>query len=46
VKSQFALARVIGPSLYAGIEFSDRDMPMRWWSRESSPAWRSPMVLF
>ncbi len=31
VKSQFAFARVIGPSLYAGIEFSDRDMPVRWW---------------
>jgi uncharacterized protein (DUF433 family) len=30
VKSQFAFARVIGPSLYAGIEFSNRDMPMRW----------------
>jgi uncharacterized protein (DUF433 family) len=31
VKSQFAFARVIGPSLYAGIEFSNRDMPVRWW---------------
>lgn len=31
VKSQFAFARVIGPSLYAGIEFSNRDMPARWW---------------
>ncbi len=30
-KSQFAFARVIAPSLYAGIEFSDRDMPARWW---------------
>jgi uncharacterized protein (DUF433 family) len=30
-KSQFAFARVIGPSLYAGIEFSDGDMPIRWW---------------
>ncbi|MBV9555398.1 MAG: DUF433 domain-containing protein [Alphaproteobacteria bacterium] len=30
-KSQLAFARVIGPSLYAGIEFSDRDMPLRWW---------------
>jgi len=31
VKSQFAFARIIGPSLYAGIEFSDRDIPARWW---------------
>lgn len=31
VKSQLAFARVISPSLYAGIEFSDRDMPARWW---------------
>jgi uncharacterized protein (DUF433 family) len=31
VKSQFAFARVIGPSLYAGIEFSDGDVPLRWW---------------
>ncbi|MGH7120498.1 MAG: DUF433 domain-containing protein [Acetobacteraceae bacterium] len=36
VKSQFAFARVIGPSLYAGIEFSNRDPepgegPVRWW---------------
>ncbi len=31
VKSQFAFARVIAPSLYAGIEFSNRDMPLRWW---------------
>lgn len=30
-KSQFAFGRVIGPSLYAGIDFSDRDMPARWW---------------
>jgi uncharacterized protein (DUF433 family) len=30
-KSQFAFARVIGQSLYAGIEFSNRDMPARWW---------------
>jgi len=30
-KSQLAFGRVIGPSLYAGIEFSARDMPMRWW---------------
>jgi uncharacterized protein (DUF433 family) len=30
-KSQFAFGRVIGPSLYAGIDFSDRDMPVRWW---------------
>ena len=30
VKSQFAFARVIGPSLYAGIEFSNRDLPARW----------------
>lgn len=30
-KSQFAFARVIGASLYAGVEFSDRDMPVRWW---------------
>jgi uncharacterized protein (DUF433 family) len=30
-KSQFAFARIIGASLYAGIEFSDRDMPVRWW---------------
>jgi len=31
VKNQFAFARIIGPSLYAGIEFSNRDMPVRWW---------------
>jgi len=31
VKSQFAFARVIGPSLYAGIEFSESDTPARWW---------------
>jgi uncharacterized protein (DUF433 family) len=31
VRSQLAFARVIGPSLYAGIEFSDRDVPLRWW---------------
>jgi uncharacterized protein (DUF433 family) len=31
VKSQLAFARVIGPSLYAGMEFSDRDTPVRWW---------------
>jgi uncharacterized protein (DUF433 family) len=30
-RSQFAFARVIGPSLYAGIEFSEEDMPARWW---------------
>jgi uncharacterized protein (DUF433 family) len=30
-KSQFAFGRVIGPSLYAGIEFSNRDTPVRWW---------------
>ena len=30
-KSQFAFAHVIAPSLYAGIEFSDRDRPIRWW---------------
>ncbi|HEY1260798.1 MAG TPA: DUF433 domain-containing protein [Stellaceae bacterium] len=31
VKSQFAFARIIGPSLYAGIELSAQDMPVRWW---------------
>jgi uncharacterized protein (DUF433 family) len=31
VISRFAFARVIAPSLYAGIEFSDRDVPVRWW---------------
>jgi uncharacterized protein (DUF433 family) len=31
VKSQLAFARVVGRSLYAGIEFSNRDMPVRWW---------------
>jgi uncharacterized protein (DUF433 family) len=31
VKSQLAFARIIGPSLYAGIDFSDRDIPARWW---------------
>ena len=31
VKNQFAFARIIGSSLYAGIEFSNRDMPVRWW---------------
>jgi uncharacterized protein (DUF433 family) len=30
-QSQFAFARIIGPSLYAGVEFSNRDMPVRWW---------------
>jgi uncharacterized protein (DUF433 family) len=30
-KSQFAFGRVIGPSLYSGIEFSESDMPARWW---------------
>ena len=30
-KSQLAFGRVIGPSLYAGIEFSARDTPGRWW---------------
>jgi helix-turn-helix protein len=30
-KNQLAFARVIGPSLYAGIEFSVDDMPARWW---------------
>ena len=30
-KSQFAFGQVIAPSLYAGIEFCDRDMPVRWW---------------
>ena len=30
-KNQLAFARVIGPSLYAGIEFSAREMPVRWW---------------
>jgi uncharacterized protein (DUF433 family) len=31
VKNQLAFARVIGPSLYAGIEFSVDDVPARWW---------------
>jgi hypothetical protein len=31
VKSQFAFQRVIGPSLYAGVEFANRDMPVHWW---------------
>lgn len=40
-KSQLAFARIIGPSLYAGIDFSDRDTPTRWW-----PAGRqTPIVL-
>jgi uncharacterized protein (DUF433 family) len=30
-KNQLAFARVIGPSLYAGLEFSAGDMPARWW---------------
>jgi len=30
-RSQLAFARIIGPSLYEGIEFSERDMPVRWW---------------
>jgi uncharacterized protein (DUF433 family) len=30
-KNQLAFARVIGPSLYAGLEFSVDDMPVRWW---------------
>lgn len=40
-KSQFAFAHVIGPSLYAGIEFSDRDMPARWWPMGE----RTPVVI-
>ena len=31
VRSQFAFGRIIGPSLYAGIDFSNRDTPARWW---------------
>jgi len=30
-KSQLAFGRIIGPSLYTGIEFSNRDTPARWW---------------
>lgn len=30
-KNQLAFGRMIGPSLYAGIEFSVDDMPARWW---------------
>jgi uncharacterized protein (DUF433 family) len=30
-KSKFAFARVIAPRLYAGIEFSEHDMLIRWW---------------
>jgi uncharacterized protein (DUF433 family) len=30
-ENQLAFGRVFGPSLYAGIEFSERDMPARWW---------------
>jgi uncharacterized protein (DUF433 family) len=30
-RSQLAFGRVIGPSLYAGIEFSESDRPARWW---------------
>lgn len=30
-RSQLAFGRIIGPSLYAGIEFSAGDMPTRWW---------------
>jgi hypothetical protein len=30
-KSQFAFVRVFSPSLYAGIEFPEHDMPVRWW---------------
>jgi uncharacterized protein (DUF433 family) len=30
-RRQFTFASIIGPSLYAGIEFTGRDMPARWW---------------
>lgn len=30
-KNQLAFARVLAPSLYAGIEFSLDDVPARWW---------------
>jgi len=30
-RSQFAFERVIAPTLYASIDFSDRDAPLRWW---------------
>jgi uncharacterized protein (DUF433 family) len=30
-RSQLAFGRIIGPSLYAGIEFSADDIPARWW---------------
>jgi uncharacterized protein (DUF433 family) len=30
-KNQLAFGRVIGPSLYAGVEFSVDDVPARWW---------------
>jgi uncharacterized protein (DUF433 family) len=30
-KNQLAFGRMIGPSLYAGVEFSVDDMPARWW---------------
>lgn len=33
-KSQLAFGRIIGPSLYAGIEFSERDTPVRWWQEK------------
>ena len=40
-KSQFAFGRVIGPSLYAGIEFSESDRPARWWPMGE----RTPVVI-
>lgn len=30
-KNQLAFGRVIGPTLYAGVEFSLDDVPARWW---------------
>jgi uncharacterized protein (DUF433 family) len=30
-RNQMSFGRIIGPSLYAGIEFSSRLLPARWW---------------
>ncbi|MGH7098108.1 MAG: DUF433 domain-containing protein, partial [Stellaceae bacterium] len=40
-KSQLAFGRIIGPSLYAGIEFSESERPARWWPMGE----RTPIVI-
>ena len=38
VKNQFVFARIISPSLYAGIEFGASNDPQRWWPPEKKHA--------